>query len=325
VRSEPPAPMHSSRTRKVSDHGVLQHMDLDDVSPADATALREKLLKFFRSPKYKPPVLPSIALELTELTRRSNVSYEDVVHVVEKDPLIVASVLKLAQSPLYGGRLPVQSLKDALNRLGITTLRDMVWQIVVGLRVFRAHGYTASIEQLQSHSTLTAYAARIIAARAGIAAEHAFLCGLLHDVGWSGALVAISDNEKDTPSLATVFAAIDKIHSEAGHAMAQLWGLAPEIVTVIAHHHELPEEGKPVSMLVPVLCVAEQLADDFGFGVGLAVGAEPGSDPSVDRNLIGCYEHSVKLLGIGDKLSAIQMLVEEVAERLRSAEPVGER
>jgi putative nucleotidyltransferase with HDIG domain len=325
VRSEPPRPLHSSRSKKASDHGVLQHMALDDVSQSEANELREKLLAFFRSPKYKPPVLPSIALELTELTRRSSVSYEDVVHVVEKDPLIVASVLKLAQSPLYGGRLPVQSLKDALNRLGINTLRDMVWQIVVSLRVFRAHSYTASIEQLQSHSTLTAYAARIVAARAGIAAEHAFLCGLLHDVGWSGALVAISDNEKNPPSLPTVFAAIDKIHTQAGHAMAQLWGLAPEIVTVIANHHELPEEGKPVSMLVPVLCVAEQLADNFGFGVGLAVGAQAASDPAVDRNLIGCYEHSIKLLGIGEKLSAIEVLVEEVAERMRNTGPAGDR
>jgi putative nucleotidyltransferase with HDIG domain len=316
--------MHSSRAIKASDRGVMQHMDHDDVSPAEANQLHTKLLSVFRSPKYKPPVLPNIALELTDLTRRSNVSYEDVVHVVEKDPLIVASVLKLAQSPMYAGRLPVQSLKDALNRLGITTLRDMVWQVVVSMRVFRARGYTSSVEQLQSHSTVTAYAARIIAARAGIPAEHAFLCGLLHDVGWSGALVAISDTEKSPPDLVTVFAAIDKIHAEAGHAMATLWGLAPEIVTVIGRHHDLPEEGKPASMLIPVMCVAEQLADEFGFGVGLATGAQPAADPSVDRNLIGCYEHAVAMLRIEDKLSAIRLLVEEVVERLRSAEPTSE-
>ena len=325
MRSEPPIPLHSSRSKKLSDPSVvMQDMAHESVSPEAANELRHKLLAFFRSPAYKPPVLPSIALELTELTRRSNVSYEDVVHVVEKDPLIVASVVKLAQSPLYGGRLPVHSLKDALNRVGINTLRDMVWQVVVTMRVFRARSYTSSIEQLQSHSVCTAYAARIVAARAGVAAEHAFLCGLLHDVGWSGALVAISDNEKNTPHVATVFAAIDKIHAEAGRAMATLWGLAPEIVNVIGNHHELTAEGKPSSMLVPVLCVAEQLAAEFGFGVGLACGTQPQMDPSVDQQVIGSFEHAVTLLHIEDKLDAIRLLVEEAADRLRSADSLGD-
>ena len=303
----------------------MQDLPHESVSIEAAAELRHKLLTFFRSPTYKPPVLPNIALELTDLTRRNNVSYEDVVHVVEKDPLIVASVLKLAQSPLYGGRLPVHSLKDALSRVGINTLRDMVWQVVVTMRVFRARSYTSSIEQLQSHSVCTAYAARIVAARAGVAAEHAFLCGLLHDVGWSGALVAISDNEKNPPDLATVFAAIDKIHAEAGRAMASLWGLAPEIVTVIGQHHDLVADHKPSSPLVPVLCVAEQLAAEFGFGVGLAVGPAPGEDPSVDQQVIGSFEQAVKLLKIEDKLDAIRLLVEEAADRLRSAESLGDQ
>ena len=323
MHSEPPkSPIQSARSMKNSNPGVvMQDLARDSVSPETAAELRNRLLTFFRSPTYKPPVLPSIALELTELTRRSNVSYEDVVHVVEKDPLIVASVVKLAQSPLYGGRLPVQSLKDALNRVGINTLRDMVWQVVVTMRVFRARGYTASIEQIQRHSVCTAYAARIIAARAGIAAEHAFLCGLLHDVGWSGALVAISDTDKNPPNSATVFAAIDKIHAEAGRAMATLWGLAPEIVAVIDHHHRLESaEDKSLPALVPVLCIAEQLADTYGFGVGLATGSEAGEDPSLDQQLIGSFDVAVEMLRLKDKLDAIRLLVEEAANRLRSAD-----
>jgi putative nucleotidyltransferase with HDIG domain len=326
MRSDRPRTLHSSRSAKLSDPSVvMQNLARDSVSPETARELRHKLLSFFRSPTYKPPVLPSIALELTELTRRANVSYEDVAHVVEKDPLIVASVVKLAQSPLYGGRLPVHSLKDALSRVGINTLRDMVWQVVVTLRVFRARGYTSTIEQLQSHSVATAYAARIVAARAGVQAEHAFLCGLLHDVGWSGALVAISDNEKNPPDLGTVFAAIDKIHAEAGRAMATLWGLAPEIVSVIGQHHDLDGTNQPSSMLVPVLCVAEQLAAAAGFGIGLASGEEATEDPLVDQSVIGSFEQAVALLRIEDKLDAIRLLVGEAAERLRSTSSLDER
>jgi HD-like signal output (HDOD) protein len=316
VRSDPPtqnrpATRHSDEPAGNHELGGSKH-------------LQDRLLSIFRAPNYKPPVLPNIALELTDLTRRSNVSYEDVIKVVEKDPLIVASVLKVAQSPLYGGRLPVQSLKDALNRLGINTLRDMVWQVAVGMRLFRVRSYTASMERMQSHATFTAYAARIVAARAGIAAEHAFLCGLLHDVGWSGTLIAVAENEKNPPDIATLFSAIDKMHAEAASTMAKLWNLSPEIVAVIGHHHDLSVEKKAVSVLVPVLCVAEHLADEFGFGIEPISAAPPeAAEPRVDANLPGCYEHAVSVLRLESKLDAVRTLVEEAAERLRGSDPVG--
>jgi putative nucleotidyltransferase with HDIG domain len=255
-------------TKQSPEYGAGTHtLELNELELANPQELQQRLLSIFRSPHYKPPVLPNVALELTDLSRKAHVSYDDVIKVVEKDPLIVASVLKLAQSPLYGGRLPVQSLKDALNRLGINMLRDMVWQVVMGMRLFRVRNYQSSMERLQVHATFTAYAARIVASRAGIAAEHAFLCGLLHDVGWCGTLIALSENVKNPPEPKTLFAAVDKMHMEAGAAMATFWGLSSEIVQVIKHHHDLSRDKKPVSVLVPVLVVAEHLADEFGYAI----------------------------------------------------------
>jgi len=282
--------------------------------------LRNTLLSTFRSPQYKPPVLPAVALELTSLTRKASVSYDEVVRVVEKDPLLVASLLKLAQSPLYAGRSHVQSLQEALNRLGINTLRDMVWQIVVGLRLFRAPAYSGIMERLQSHSTFTAYAARFIALEAGIGAEHAFLCGLLHDVGWSGALVIVSERVPTPPRDDVLFATIDKMHAEAAAAMGTLWELSPEIIDVIGHHHDLAQLDAAAPPLVPVLCVAEQLADEFDFGI------EPKGDgksmqPRVDENLVGRFESALSLLRLELKLERIRASAALIAERLRGTNP----
>src|SRR5262245_60872131 len=157
--------------------------DLEDDELENPEILQGLLLELFQSPTYKPPVLPAVALELTQLSRNPGASYDEVVAVLQKDPLIVAGVLKVAQSPLYGGRLPLQSLKDAVQRLGINTLRDIVWQVVAGMRLFHVKSYTALMERLQAHSMFMAHAARLVAMRAGIAAEHAFLCGLLHEIG----------------------------------------------------------------------------------------------------------------------------------------------
>jgi putative nucleotidyltransferase with HDIG domain len=283
--------------------------------------LRDTLLSIFRSPTYKPPVLPAVALELTSLTRKSNVSYEEVVRVLAKDPLIVANVLKLAQSPLYGGRLRAHSLQEALSRVGISTLRDMVWQVAVGMRIFRVQTYAATMERLQSHSTLTAYAARVVAAQAGLPQDEAFLCGLLHDVGWSGTLVTIGESVKKPPSPETLFAVIDKMHAEAAGAMATLWGLSPEIIEVIGHHHD-GDRAEPAALpMVAVLCVAEQFADELDFGI------EPKGDPlvnaaRVDENLVGRFEQAIALLRLEDKLELMRGAVAQVAERLRETGPL---
>jgi putative nucleotidyltransferase with HDIG domain len=280
--------------------------------------LKDRLLSIFRSPQYKPPILPAVALELITLTRKTSASYEEVIRVVEKDPLLVANVLKLAQSPLYGGSLHAKSLPEALNRLGINTLRDMVWQVVVGLRIFRADAYASTMERLQRHSTFTAYAARIVAVHAGIEAEHAFLCGLLHDVGWSGTLITVSESVPNPPSLETLFVVVDKMHAEAAAAMATLWGLCPEIVDVIGHHHDADIPNYPVPALVPVLCVAEQLADEFDFGI------EPKAEgrsliARADENLAGRFEQAVVFLKLEQKLDGIRESVSQIAERLRAS------
>ena len=294
-------------------------IEVNPLELADTAELQQRLLSIFRSPQYKPPVLPNIALELTDLSRKPHVSYDDVVKVVEKDPMIVASVLKLAQSPLYGGRLPVQSLKDALNRLGINMLRDLVWQVVVNMRLFRVQKYTSVMERLQTHATFTAYAARIVASRAGIAAEHAFLCGLLHDIGWCGTLIAVSE-DRNPPDPKALFAAIDRMHMEAGGAMAKLWALSPEICAVIGHHHDLSKDTRPVSALVPVLIVAERFADELDFGIEAKPQDGIVRNDRIDANLDGRFEMAVSLLKLDSKLDSIRESVMEAAEKIRGPE-----
>jgi HD-like signal output (HDOD) protein len=287
--------------------------------PTERGELKNSLLATFRSPQYKPPVLPAVALELISLTRKSSASYEEVTHVVEKDPLLVADVLKLAQSPLYGSRQRVRSLQDALNRLGINKLRDAVWQVVIGVRVFRAPAYAAIMERLQSHSTFTAYAARVVAGAAGIPAENAFLCGLLHDVGWSGVMVTLTERNAATISEDALLPTIDAIHAEVGTAMGTLWGLSPEIIEVMGRHHD----GQPAPALVPVICVSEQLADEFGFGIE---SAEDTGKPrmNVDENLVGRFEQAVASLRLEAKLERIRNELGEIAERMRANPQAGD-
>jgi putative nucleotidyltransferase with HDIG domain len=256
--SSPHRPGHDSN---------LPEIDYDTAEPESAEQLQRHLLACFQSPDYRPPVLPAVAVELSELTRNEDASYDDVVAALQKDPLIVAGVLKVAQSSLYGGRGSLQSLKDAVQRLGINTLRDVVWQVVANMRLFHVRAYTGFMKRLQAHCMFMAHASRLVAMRAGIAAEHAFLCGLLHDVGISGTLIAAAESGGSLPALEFMLPAIQSTHEEAGVQIGTLWKLAPEIIAAIGQHHQYDPDRPGMPVLTAVLCVAESMADSFGYSI----------------------------------------------------------
>jgi HD-like signal output (HDOD) protein len=207
--------------------------------PLKADALKDHLLSTFRSPKYKPPVLPVVATELMALTRRKDVGLPEVTRTLERDPNLAAAVLRLARSPMYATRVAPTSLDQAVQRLGLVTVRDMVLQVVMDLRVFRAEGYKELVERVRRHSIVTGHLMRLIGEHAAVPADHAFLCGLLHDVGLGGVLIALGDLPvAQRPTLMAMSTALAGMHHEASAMMARLWDLPPEVVMVLQRHHD---------------------------------------------------------------------------------------
>jgi putative nucleotidyltransferase with HDIG domain len=242
------------------------------------------------------------------LSRRADVSFEEVSSVLEHDPVLAAKVLSIAQSALYRSRAPVLSLRQATIRLGLATLRSIVVEASLGMKVFDAPGYDAAMSRLSWHSTVTAYLMRAFCRKTPVDAEYAFLCGLLHDIGIAASLLALSD---DGRGRALPFAALgpvlDEVHQEASGLVTRLWGLPPEIQHVVATHHQLHVGGTPHPVNA-TLIVAEELARELGAGM------EPPGDgpPSLDASTPGLFEEARGALGLGE--AALEAMRGEAAE-----------
>src|SRR5262245_37232267 len=88
------------------------------IETVSAPELLAHVLQPFRARTYQPPVFPATAIELLALSRRAETRFDQVSSVLEKDPLVAARVIKLAQSAFFARNGSVQSLKDAVVRLG---------------------------------------------------------------------------------------------------------------------------------------------------------------------------------------------------------------
>jgi len=225
------------------------------------------LQRTFTSPTYQPPMLPEVALQVMQLSQRPDVKFEEVVALLQKDAVLAARVLSIAQSSAYAARSPVQTLHQASVRLGLKAMRDVVLEAAVHMKVFRVPGYEVAMERLARHSAAVAHVMRAVCRRTSVETEYAFLCGLLHDVGFAASLLALSNDPTWRSATFTELAPVlDEVHEEASGVLACLWKLPENIQRMVATHHEPAPGGKPQHVNASLI-VAEQLCWEAGAGL----------------------------------------------------------
>ena len=270
------------------------------------SSLRQQLIRTFENPNYRPPPLPTIALELQTLTRTEDAGIDDVVRVLEKDEMLAGSVVRLVASPLYAGRGPVRSLRDAVIRLGVRTVRDVVFESALRRGVFDMPEYKETIEQIGRHSRATGYIARAVCRQTRISEDMAFLCGLLHDIGFA-ALLFSAARTKPGPPLAELWSEIDTLHEQGSKLVTKLWGLPAELSAIVGAHHHV--HTGTTSRMAAVITVSDYLTGHFGLSIAGPPDAEGNPTPA-DAVVDVDVSDSRSLLGLDD--AVLDRVVAEV-------------
>lgn len=79
------------------------------------------------------PPMPETAAQVLNLRALPDVKVEQIVQVVEKDPVLVAQIVSYANSAFFGQAGSVKSLKDAIFRvLGVDAVMNMALALSVG-------------------------------------------------------------------------------------------------------------------------------------------------------------------------------------------------
>ncbi len=300
----------------------------DDVL-LDEEEMVESLLACLNAPDYRPPTLPSVAVELMGLSQQPDVDLADVVGLLEQDSMITCRVLKLVQSPVYRGSAELSSLRDALMRVGLRTVRDLVMEIALNMKVFRSPDYADTMDLLRRHSTMTAHFSKLVCNYSPIEGEFAFMAGLLHDVGIAGTLLALSDRagrRKTPPALVAIWPAVDRVHQRAAEIMAKHWELPPDIQFAISAHHQVLIQGH-AHPLAATVALGDELAHEMGFGV-IPKGDDQGAMSSLERDCVRSHtevdrspgktlEHAREALQLTDaQMELIRRDAEELVEKL---------
>ena len=229
--------------------------------------------------------LPSpkgIAMRVIELTRKDDVTNQEIARAIKSDPALSSRIIKVANALVAYQTRPIVSIVDAVTVLGLNTVR----QLVLGLSLMDSSQKVAcqkfDYQDFWARSLLTAIAAQNLVLSSGIGSpEEVFILGLLGQIGSLALATAypqeyariIEKNEADANAgLANIERAeFGFDHNQLTQAMLADWGM-PRVFQEVALHHEDPgqasfAEGGRDWRLLNVLHVA-----DYFSGVCLAQG-----------------------------------------------------
>ena len=191
------------------------------------------------------PVFNSVALELLQLLADPLAEINHVLAIIEKDQALALQVLRMANSSAYVGRTRSETIKDAVNRLGIRQISNLAMAASqAALHTSELPVVSAVMKDLWLHSHACAVGCRSLALLSGHRelADQAYLAGLLHDIGKLYLLKAMerislaqeTSFELDLETLLDVFS---DMHVEQGVRIMNHWDIPPLYRTVVAGHH----------------------------------------------------------------------------------------
>lgn len=198
------------------------------------------------------PTLPAIALRLIELGRNPNSSTLDVEKTLINDPALVARVLQVANSPLYGAR-QCDNLREALLLLGVDgALSLALVMVIMQLQRGLEQGLPKDALNLSHYwrrSILSALAARVLGRilhRRDI--EQLFLTALVQDIGVlllariQPALYQTTDQTSHRRWEQIELSALQTGHAAVSAWILNKWDMPEYMSGAVAHSHQFDTE-----------------------------------------------------------------------------------
>jgi putative nucleotidyltransferase with HDIG domain len=210
-------------------------IDVEEFSSADQQPdLVDEIRQAFYHQEVDLPSMPEVALKISKAIQDKDADFRRIAITVQADPVIAARIVQVANSAMYGGVSHVESVQNAIARIGLQATRAIVMTVV--LKKLYAPNSRLLHKRMNSyyrHSIRVAAIAHALAARlSGFDPEQAFLAGLIHDIGVLPLLIQADRRSELNQDAELLEQVITELGASVGAMLLEQWGFEPEFVTV---------------------------------------------------------------------------------------------
>jgi putative nucleotidyltransferase with HDIG domain len=259
------------------------------------------------------PPMPQVVSRVLDLLSDPDSQMSQLVEVLSRDPALVARLIRVSNSALYGRGQETTSLDQAVVRLGGNAVRSLV--MAASMRsLFPMDKTNVGIwgQKLWQHSIECGLASRLVAQRVKYPdPEEAFVAGVLHDIG--KVVILLRRPEEYREILREQIASRDNFyiterrvlgfdHTDVGELLLEKWQMPRNLQASVKHHHEPSGAGEEA-----------RLAYIVGAGDTLSLRHGSQSDPELAQKS-NDFEEICRQLQLSPE--QVQSLQDEVAAAL---------
>lgn len=265
------------------DCGYAHHFLLGDVlcssslelailrAAESSSSIRMKAMQGILPSSIELPSTPEGLAELLQALEDPSKSMNEIAAVVEKDPVIAARTLQLANSAYFNLPRRVANLQQAVNLLGLESVKSLALatKCMGGVAKKPNRLVDKCIERVRKNGLA---ASQLIRKMMGARVDgSAVTAAVLHDIGQA---VLMQQYRRDYEAILNAAEKGDKplcrleedafgiSHAEVGGSLLALWGLPPVLVEAVAFSHSMlphPTQGaSPLATVFLATTLSEQ-------------------------------------------------------------------
>tara|TARA_R110002110_G_scaffold415807_1_gene656434 strand:+ start:47737 stop:48567 length:831 start_codon:yes stop_codon:yes gene_type:complete len=205
----------------------------------------------------KLPTQPEVAVKIREVESDPNIEAVKLATIINKDPGLTARIIKIANSPLMRGKVQIDSLPSAINRLGFRFVCNTATGLAME-QIFQATNETIDkwMYSVWAESAEVAAISYVIAKHyAQVPGDVASLAGLMHKIGILPILTYAQDHDELLDDEEKLDNLIKNFHPILSEAILTAWQFPVEITSIpqnILHHTSGKDECILLSDVVRV-------------------------------------------------------------------------
>ncbi len=209
--------------------------------------------------EFELPAMPDLAVRIGKALDDPHTLNDDIARLVQLDPALSARVMRVVNSAAFAGGIPVDSLQNAVARLGRQQVRNIVFSCIIkDLFHTRSPVLKARLQGLWEHSRRVAAISALLARfTPGLDAGRGLLAGLAHDIG----AIPLLHAARGMPELLNRPLVLDRLISEMkgeiGYLTLGHWGFDEELAAVARDAERWHRLGTSLPDYLDVVLVAQ--------------------------------------------------------------------
>ena len=243
---------------------------------------------------FEPPKLNTLVDEVFYTTQGGSFNVRILSERVKEDIALTGRILKICRLPYYSGNTRIRSMSQVIQRLGPFGFQAVIMEAFLDMELYTEGLWEKELQPIRNYSLIVGHLCRIISRYSSVDQHTAFLCGLLHRIGFAAGLRQFDDMEQ---GFEEIWHTMEVSHTLFGKMVLAEWGLDEEIQAVIANYGQIVIDGK-VNLLSATILVAEEIARRFQFSVRQSKFARR---DGLSAKLNDDVKHAIKLLELDDE------------------------